>query len=510
MTDRRRLALLAGGLLALGVVVLAGLVRVAASRPDRLLAAAGKRLGRRIEADRVGVSLRGGLGVALTGVRIADDPAFGTEPFVRAARLEMRMRVLPLLRGRVVVDRVVVDQPVVRIVRDAAGRLNVDSFARRPKSPRPASTPRPKPSRGPAFQLANLRLRDGTVQYRERGRERGIDLLDLAIDARTPRFGAPVPVSVRARLVGRDVRLDDLQSEGTLDLAGERPAYRGALGGGPGAIGALPIDRLDARVRVRPPTLVLEDATVALLRGTVTTGATVVTDGAGAGVRGEVEGKGLDLAAMPGRADRPQPAGILTLSAKVAGPPPGAPDFRRALTGGGRFQVEHGRVANLPLGRTLAETLGPIVGGGTIDRLAERYPDLFSGDEVRFTQLSGSWRLADGRIASDDLALVSTSYAAHGVGSLGLDGDLDVHLTLTASPALTDDLLGRSRVRATLVDTNGQLTVPLRVRGPLRHPRVTPETEFAARVAKSVLHGTGFEDLASDVLDRFLKRRKRH
>lgn len=508
MSRRRRLAVLAGGLLFFGTVVVGVLVRVAASRSGQLLSAAGKKLGRHIDADAFAMSLRGGIGVALTGVRVADDPAFGDEPFVRASRLEMRMRLLPLLLGRVVVDRIVIDDPIVRVVRDAAGRLNVDTFAR-PSKPPAAVTTGPKHTRRPAFQLANLRLRHGTISYREQGRDRGVDLLDLAVDARTPRFGAPIPVSVRGRLQGHDVRLDDLHSEGVLDLAAERPTYHGEVHGGPGAIGTLPIDRIDAHVRVSPPTVTLEGATIALLKGTVTAAANVTSDGPDAGLNGVLDGKDLDLAALPATGDRPQPAGVLALAAKVSGPPPGSPEFRRGLAGGGRFQVDRGRVTGLPLGRTLAETLGPVVGATTIERLADRYPDLFSGEEVRFTQLSGSGRLAGGRIASDDLVLASTSYTARGVGSIGLDGDLDVTLALTASPALTEDLLGRSRARATLVDTNGQLTVPLRVHGALRHPRVTPDAEFAARVAKSVLHGTGFEDVASDVLERLLKRRKR-
>src|SRR5206468_1135418 len=74
---------------------------------------------------------------------------------------------------------------------------------------------------------------------------------------------------------------------------------------------------------------------------------------------------------------------------------------------------------------------------GVADRLRERYPDLFASDDLRFTQLSGSGRLAGGRIRSDDLVLAAPSYEARGEGSLGLDGDLDATLQLVASPALT-------------------------------------------------------------------------
>jgi uncharacterized protein involved in outer membrane biogenesis len=264
MSGRRRLALAAAGLAVLAIVGVGALVRVATARSAQLLSAAGKKLGRRVEADRFVVGLRGGIGVVLAGVRIADDPAFGDEPFVRASRLEMRLRLLPLLRGRIVVDRVVVDDPAVRILRDAKGRLNVDSLARRAKAEETAAAP-PKHPRRPRFQLANLRLRNGTITYREQSDARGVDLLDLAVDAREPRFGAPIPVSVRGRFAGHDVRLDDVRSEGVVDLTAERPTYRGEVHGGPGAVGTMPIEHLDAHVSVSPPTLTLEGATMSVV-----------------------------------------------------------------------------------------------------------------------------------------------------------------------------------------------------------------------------------------------------
>src|SRR5262249_44076480 len=109
---------------------------------------------------------------------------------------------------------------------------------------------------------------------------------------------------------------------------------------------------------------------------------------------------------------------------------------------------------------------------------------------------------------SDDLVLAATSWEARGEGTLGLEGDLDAGIRLAASPALTEDILGQSKARPVLVDTSGRLSIPLRVRGPVRHPRVTPEPEFAATVARGLLGG-GLGDVAGDVLQRFLGRHRR-
>src|SRR4029077_10038333 len=144
-------------------------------------------------------------------------------------------------------------------------------------------------------------------------------------------------------------------------------------------------------------------------------------------------------------------------------------------------------LTGIPIGRTLRDALATVLGTAASERLRDRYPDLFEGDDLRFTKLSGSGRLAGGRVRSDDLALAAPSYEAHGVGTLGLDGNVDVTLRVAASSALTDDLVGHSRARGALVDARGQLTVPLRIEGPLRHPRVTPDPAFAASVARGLL-----------------------
>jgi hypothetical protein len=110
---------------------------------------------------------------------------------------------------------------------------------------------------------------------------------------------------------------------------------------------------------------------------------------------------------------------------------------------------------------------------------------------------------------SDDLVLAAPSYEAQGAGTLALAGEVDVGLRLAASPALTDDIMGRSRARPVLVDHRGRLTIPLRIHGPLQRPRVTPDPAFAATVARSLLSGSGLGEVAGSVLEQFLKKRRK-
>jgi uncharacterized protein involved in outer membrane biogenesis len=515
---RRWVALGAAGAALLGAAALALFALLATSGSDRLLAALNRTLGRDVRAERVSLGLRHGLGVALSGVQIAEEPgSTASEPFLTARRFDLRLALLPLLRRRLVVDRILVEDPVVNLVRDRSGRLNVDSLGKHdpaaaaaPASERPAAEDRGaaresavRVRRPPAFQLASLHLRHGTIRYREGASERTIELSDLAVDARQPRFDSPVPVRLRARLVMPDLRLDHLASDGALDLTGPRPGYRGTVRAGPGTLGSVTVDRLAAEVRLAPTSLDLEGATIEVLGGTMRGEARLATEGPAAGLAADVDAHGLDLAHLPARKDRPRLAGALALKGTLRAPPPGASDFASGATGAGSFDVTEGRMAGVALGHAVLRVLGPLLGSGQAERLRTRYPDLFDPEQLRFARLSGSGHLAEGRIRSDDVLLASTSYEARGAGSLGLDGDVDLSLRLLASPALTEDLLGDSRARPVLVDSTGRLAVPLRVAGPLRRPRVTPDPSFAAATARRVLGGSAGK-MAEDVLKRLL------
>ena len=64
-----------------------------------LTAQAEAAIGRPVRFDAVRASIRGGLGVELTNVRIADDPAFSDGDFARARSVLVRVKVLPALEG---------------------------------------------------------------------------------------------------------------------------------------------------------------------------------------------------------------------------------------------------------------------------------------------------------------------------------------------------------------------------------------------------------------------------
>ena len=196
-------------------------------------------------------------------------------------------------------------------------------------------------SAGPPLQLLALRLRNGTIRYREGAPGRTLVLEDIAVDAREPHFGGPVPVSVRARLATSDLHLENILSDGVLDLAGEQPAYRGTIAAGPGALGRLPFESLTGEIAASPPVVTLERATVHLLGGTTSGRVRLTSGGTDAGLTARIEASDLDLSQLPASGNRPRPAGKLGLQVDLEGPPPRRTPWQRTVRRRRRPAREH-------------------------------------------------------------------------------------------------------------------------------------------------------------------------
>jgi uncharacterized protein involved in outer membrane biogenesis len=509
---RRRLVLVVGGLVLAAAVCAGGLAFLVSRRADHLLVAAGKRLGRPLHAERVGAWVGTTVGVRLTDARVDDDPAFASEgPFITARSLAMGVRLWPLVRDRrVVVDRVLADGPDVRIVHTADGRLNVDSLREHARRRKKAQT---EPDdggdgHGSAFQVARLEVRRGTVRFEDQATWRTVFLTDLDVTASQPEVAAAMPVTLGARVDAGPVQVERLTSEGRLDLVGAGALYYGSLRADAARLGPLAVGATEAQVQVAPPMVLLQRIRASVLGGMVSGWARASSGGESEGFKAEIDGRDLWLEQLPLAPDRPHPAGKLALHATIGGALPGAERFRKSLAASGRFEIAQGRITNLRLGGAIEDLLGPAIGPGVGDHLRARYGDLF-GDDLQFNVLAGSGELRDGRIRTEDLRLAGPSFQARGAGSLGLGGNLDLQLELSASAALTQDLLGTLPTRAALVDERGVLTIPLHVGGNLSRPRVKPDPEFVARAAQALLKGAGLEDIAGGVMREILKGGKR-
>ena len=192
-------------LTAAAIVAVPRLVDV--SRVQSLIANnASHALGRPVRFASLSVSVFPLPGVTLHKLEVAEDPRFGAAPFLTLDSGRLRLRLRPLLTGRVEFAELVLAKPVITVIRDPRGRLNVASLGASPE-PRPAPrAPRPSPGTGGAAPIllpTSVRITDGVLVYVTQGARYRVERLDLTLDAAPPQ----VAVKGSARLTPGDVTL---------------------------------------------------------------------------------------------------------------------------------------------------------------------------------------------------------------------------------------------------------------------------------------------------------------
>ena len=146
------------------------------------------------------------LGIELDDMALGNAAGFGPEPFARLERAVVRVAVLPLLRGEVQADTVVVHGLNLHLARAADGRNNWDDLTA-------AEVPKPQeePSSGQALAglaIGGLDVRDARVEWQDTmaGQQWLLSGLDLESGRIAP--GEAVPLDLSTRFSGSAPQLE--------------------------------------------------------------------------------------------------------------------------------------------------------------------------------------------------------------------------------------------------------------------------------------------------------------
>ncbi|MCX6616389.1 MAG: AsmA family protein [Acidobacteria bacterium] len=121
-------------------------------------------LGRNVKLGHLGLSLFPP-SLQVRDAEIAEALGFKDAVFSTAKSFQMGVRLVPLLHGRIEVPSIVLEQPVIHLVKNAQGQWNFASLGAGPAAAQ-AGPPAPGPSPGasvPPLEIAEIRLKDGTI-----------------------------------------------------------------------------------------------------------------------------------------------------------------------------------------------------------------------------------------------------------------------------------------------------------------------------------------------------------
>jgi hypothetical protein len=218
-TGLRRLLLLGAFLAPLLVIVLI-LPLVNINRfQRRIVASLSESLGRPIHLDSISLTVFPLPGLTMENLVVAEDPAFGAEPFVRASTVRATLRLSSLWRRRIEFSRISFTEPSVNLVRTGQGKWNLGSILLQASRIEAAPTAQARASGAPRFpyiEATGARLNLKLDQEKT----------PLSLTEAEFSLWLSSPQEWQLRLEGRPVRTDTnvsetgaLQVEGTLGHA---------------------------------------------------------------------------------------------------------------------------------------------------------------------------------------------------------------------------------------------------------------------------------------------------
>jgi AsmA protein len=131
-------------------------------------------LNRKIFLKDIRLTIWPRIGVRVAGFTVQDDPAFGTGPFASLTSLDVGVKLMPLLSRKVEVEEITLRDPLITIIKNRKGEMNLSTIG--PKTPATSSAEQPEapsqPAGNPLQVLALLAvdrvsITGGTITYRD-------------------------------------------------------------------------------------------------------------------------------------------------------------------------------------------------------------------------------------------------------------------------------------------------------------------------------------------------------
>ena len=151
-------------------------------------------LNRKVQLQDIRLTIWPRIGARVGGFTVMDDPAFGSSSFASLTSLEVGVKFMPLLSGQVEVEEITLRDPVITVIKNKAGVLNVSTIGRKgtklPTTPSKAPIPS---TEGPAQNPGPIGC--GSSLHRRRDTE-----LSGPVSCQTDRiyhagYGGPPPIS---------------------------------------------------------------------------------------------------------------------------------------------------------------------------------------------------------------------------------------------------------------------------------------------------------------------------
>jgi AsmA protein len=219
-------------LLIVGVVILTVVFNPNQYKPQ-IIEAVKEKTGRELKIEKnIGWSFFPSLGIEAGGLALSNAPGFGKEPFAKIDAAGVGVELLPLLRGRIAVDKVYLHGLALNLAKNAAGRTNWDDLVTPSKQPakqpaKPAAAKSEGANALGALSVGRLEVKDANVTWRDEAAGSTLAVKHLELTSGRFASGKPMDLHLAFELardrapaikVGLNLAVDDSHLTGGLDV----------------------------------------------------------------------------------------------------------------------------------------------------------------------------------------------------------------------------------------------------------------------------------------------------
>jgi len=456
-------------------------------------------LNRKVQLQDIRLTIWPRIGARVAGFSVLDDPAFGTGPVASLSSLEVGVKLMPLLSSKVEVEEITLRQPVITVIKNQKGVLNVSTIGRKGVSvpEKPSRAPIPS-TEGPLKILALLAvdrvsIEGGKLTYRDLSAAKPTEyvLQDLEVLLQSVRLGQTPSVHFGSLVqpFNLPVKLDGTFGplRETMDI--DAINFQLSVGKTDFTITGKAAGN-DATVTISSPVINTANLPVALpLKKPVeikNLQMTAEVMGQEAKLKslsfhlfdGEVKGQGKLIAGS----DMPPFKGAVTIQGLQLGPALNAvaetpisisgtagadlslqgkgfsmPDLTKALEGTGHMAVKDGKIEGVNI---LQEVVSALNVAGI---------SLGDAKATAFSTIETDLAIKQGVINVQRLLMDSHDFQATGGGTIGFDQRLNLAVNLNLSQDVSQKIAAASPV-VKIALKDGRLSLPLTISGTAQAP----------------------------------------
>ena len=486
-------------------------------------------LNRKIQLQDIRLTIWPRIGARVAGFTVLDDPAFGSSPFASLASLDIGVKLVPLLSGTVEVEEITFRNPVITVIKNKSGVLNVSTIGRTgvaaPKTPSRAPIPS---TEGPLKILALLAvdrvsIAGGTLTYRDQSANKatGYIVQDMEILLQGVRLGqSPTlhigmlvqPLNLPVKLDGtfgpvkESTDIDAINFRlalGKTDftITGKTVGRNASLNISAPMINtanlpiALPLQKpvdvkdLQIAAEIQGQDVLLRGLSFQLFDGQVAAEGKVTSGSETPPFTGKTTIQGMQLGPALNALATTQVSisGTAGANLNVQGRGFSMPDLTQSLEGTGHVAVKDGKIEGVNL---LEEAISILnVSGIALDHVKA----------TAFSTIEADLAIQHGTVYIQRFLMDSHEFQATGGGTIGFDQKLNLAVNLNLSQELSQKI-SHSSPAAKLAMKEGRVSLPLMITGTAQAPLYGLDMKsLTGRVQEQV------QKKAKEVIDGLLK-----